>query len=107
MYKRQDIFNKESSCKTICITGSNGKTTVTSMLEHILVGMGKKAKAGGNIGLPALELLYQDYELNFWNLRYSMAHRGEKGTDDNMKTELLITNYSINPVTPIEELLTT
>ena len=36
-----------------------------------------------------------------------MAHRGEKGTDDNMKTELLITNYSINPVTPIEELLTT
>ena len=54
-----------------------------------------------------LMLLYQDYELNFWNLRYSMAHRGEKGTDDNMKTELLITNYSINPVTPIEELLTT
>ena len=54
-----------------------------------------------------LMLLYQDYELNFWNLRYSMAHRGEKGSDDNMKTELLITNYSINPVTPIEELLTT
>ena len=54
-----------------------------------------------------LMLLYQNYELNFWNLRYSMAHRGEKGTDDNMKTELLITNYSINPVTPIEELLTT
>ena len=54
-----------------------------------------------------LMLLYQNYELNFWNLRYSMAHRGEKGTDDNMKTELLITNYSINPVTPIEELLAT
>ena len=54
-----------------------------------------------------LMLLYQDYELNFWNLRYSMAHRGEKGTDDNVKQELLITNYSINPVTPIEELLTT
>ena len=54
-----------------------------------------------------LMLLYQNYELNFWNLRYSMAHRGEKGTDDNMKTEFLITNYSINPVTPIEELLTT
>ena len=54
-----------------------------------------------------LMLLYQDYELNFWNLRYSMAHRGEKGTDDNVKQELLITNYNINPVTPIEELLTT
>ena len=57
-----DIFNEENSCKTICITGSNGKTTVTSMLEHILTGMGKKAKAGGNIGLPALELLFKDYE---------------------------------------------
>ena len=32
------------------------------MLEHILIGMGKKAKAGGNIGLPALELLFKDYE---------------------------------------------
>ena len=51
--------------------------------------------------------LYSNYELNFWNLRYSMAHRGEKGTDDNVKQELLITNYNINPVTPIEELLTT
>ena len=57
-----DIFNEENSYKTICITGSNGKTTVTSMLEHILIGMGKKAKAGGNIGLPALELLFKDYE---------------------------------------------
>ncbi len=51
--------------------------------------------------------MYATYELNFWNLRYSMAHRGEKGTDDNVKQELLITNYNINPVTPIEELLTT
>jgi len=51
--------------------------------------------------------LYAAYELNFWNLRYSMVHRGNKGTDDNVKQELLITNYNINPVTPIEELLTT
>ena len=51
--------------------------------------------------------MYAAYELNFWNLRYSMAHRGEKGTEDNVKQELLITNYNINPVTPIEELLTT
>jgi len=51
--------------------------------------------------------LYSAYELNFWNLRYSMVHRGDKGTDDNVKQELLITNYNINPVTPIEELLTT
>ena len=51
--------------------------------------------------------MYAHYELNFWNLRYSMVHRGDKGTEDNVKQELLITNYNINPVTPIEELLTT
>ena len=57
-----DIFNESGNKKVICITGSNGKTTVTSMLEHILNKIGKKSKAGGNIGLPALELLNEDYE---------------------------------------------
>ncbi|MAR77416.1 MAG: UDP-N-acetylmuramoyl-L-alanine--D-glutamate ligase [Gammaproteobacteria bacterium] len=63
-----DIYNKDNSCKTICITGSNGKTTVTSMLEHVLVGLGKKAMAGGNIGLPALELLNENNEYNILEL---------------------------------------
>ena len=57
-----DIFNESGDKKVICITGSNGKTTVTSIVEHILNMIGKKSKAGGNIGLPALELLYEDYE---------------------------------------------
>lgn len=50
-----------------------------------------------------LEELYKDYELNYWKLRYSMAHRGDKGTNDNVKTELLVTNYPIVPKTPLEE----
>tara|TARA_R100001480_G_scaffold6710_2_gene14004 strand:+ start:1663 stop:2544 length:882 start_codon:yes stop_codon:yes gene_type:complete len=49
--------------------------------------------------------LYKDYNLKEWKLRYSMAHRGDKGTDDNIKTELLVTNYDIHPVTPLEQLL--
>ena len=48
--------------------------------------------------------LYKDYNLKEWKLRYSMAHRGDKGTDENIKTELLITNYDIHPVTPLEQL---
>jgi len=46
--------------------------------------------------------LYKNYNLKEWKLRYSMAHRGDKGTDENVKTELLVTNYSIVPQTPIE-----
>ena len=50
-----------------------------------------------------LEELYKDYELNYWKLRYSMAHRGDKGTDDNVKTELLVTNYPIVPKNALED----
>ena len=46
----------------------------------------------------------KDYNLKEWKLRYSMAHRGDKGTDENVKTELLVTNYDIHPVTPLEQL---
>ncbi len=49
--------------------------------------------------------LYKDYNLKEWKLRYSMAHRGDKGTDENIKTELLVTNYNIYPKTPLEQLL--
>ena len=49
--------------------------------------------------------LYKDYNMKEWKLRYSMAHRGDKGTDENIKTELLITNYDTNPLTPLEELI--
>ena len=46
--------------------------------------------------------LYKNYNLKKWKLRYSMAHRGDNGTDENIKTELLVTNYSIVPQTPLE-----
>ena len=49
--------------------------------------------------------LYKNYNLKEWKLRYSMAHRGDKGTDENIKTELLVTNYSIVPQTPLELVL--
>ena len=52
-----------------------------------------------------LKELYKNYNLKEWKLRYSMAHRGDKGTDENIKTELLVTNYSIVPQTPLEEAL--
>ena len=52
-----------------------------------------------------LKEMYKNYNLKEWKLRYSMAHRGDKGTDENIKTELLVTNYDIHPITPLEQLL--
>ena len=57
-----------------------------------------------NVNDRLLEL-YKNYNLKEWQLRYSMAHRGDKGTNQNVKTELLVTNYSIVPQTPIEQAL--
>lgn len=41
------------------ITGTNGKTTVTSLLGHILDQSGRKVFVGGNIGTPLLDFLQQ------------------------------------------------
>jgi len=38
----------------IAITGTNGKTTTTALIGHILSGCGKKAFVGGNIGAPLI-----------------------------------------------------
>lgn len=42
--------------KTIGITGTNGKSTSTALLTHVLNGCGHSAIMGGNIGVPALML---------------------------------------------------
>jgi len=41
----------------IAITGSNGKSTVTTMVADMLRADGRRVKVGGNIGMPALSLL--------------------------------------------------
>lgn len=42
--------------KTIGITGTNGKSTTTALLGHILNECGRDAVTGGNIGQPALDM---------------------------------------------------
>src|SRR2546423_14881312 len=43
--------------KIIAITGSNGKTTTTTLVGEILSKSGKKTLVGGNIGNPAISLV--------------------------------------------------
>jgi UDP-N-acetylmuramoylalanine--D-glutamate ligase len=40
----------------ISITGTNGKTTTTALIGHLLTGLGRRAVAAGNIGTPLAEL---------------------------------------------------
>jgi UDP-N-acetylmuramoylalanine--D-glutamate ligase len=38
------------------ITGTNGKSTTTALIGHILAACGRRAEVGGNLGTPALTL---------------------------------------------------
>jgi len=42
--------------KIVAITGTNGKSTTTALIGHILTAAGKDARVGGNIGLGVLGL---------------------------------------------------
>ncbi|HEX3470229.1 MAG TPA: UDP-N-acetylmuramoyl-L-alanine--D-glutamate ligase [Silvibacterium sp.] len=48
--------------KTIAITGSNGKTTTTSLCGEILAAAHLHVQVGGNIGLPVIALVDQSRE---------------------------------------------
>uniref|UniRef100_UPI0040577742 UDP-N-acetylmuramoyl-L-alanine--D-glutamate ligase n=1 Tax=Candidatus Electronema sp. TaxID=2698783 RepID=UPI0040577742 len=45
------------SVPVLAVTGSNGKTTVTSLIGQLLRSSGKKTFVGGNIGTPVLDWL--------------------------------------------------
>jgi UDP-N-acetylmuramoylalanine--D-glutamate ligase len=52
-----ELFLEFVPCKSIAITGSDGKTTTTTLVSKILEAMGKKVFLGGNIGASMLPQL--------------------------------------------------
>ena len=52
-----DLFACSVNVPIVAITGSNGKSTVTTMLGEMAKCAGKKVGVGGNLGMPALDLL--------------------------------------------------
>ena len=52
----KNMINKNKKPLTICVTGSNGKSTTTSLINHILNSISNNSELGGNIGRPVLEL---------------------------------------------------
>ncbi|HZD90322.1 MAG TPA: UDP-N-acetylmuramoyl-L-alanine--D-glutamate ligase, partial [Pseudolabrys sp.] len=43
-------------CPLVAITGTNGKSTTTALIAHLVKSAGRDAQMGGNIGVPVLEL---------------------------------------------------
>ncbi len=57
-----ELFAQAVDKPVIAITGSNGKSTVTTLLGEMLRADGKAVGVGGNIGIPALDLLDEGFE---------------------------------------------
>ena len=49
-----EIFLSLCPCKTIAVTGSDGKTTTTTIISELLKAAGYRVHVGGNIGHPLL-----------------------------------------------------
>ncbi len=52
-----ELFARAAGAPLIGITGSNGKSTVTTLLANMCSAAGVGVLAGGNLGVPALDLL--------------------------------------------------
>ncbi|QSD36067.1 UDP-N-acetylmuramoyl-L-alanine--D-glutamate ligase [Pectobacterium brasiliense] len=58
-----ELFCREAQAPIVAITGSNGKSTVTTLVGEMARAAGWQVGVGGNIGLPALQLLEQPAQL--------------------------------------------
>ncbi|HEX5786911.1 MAG TPA: UDP-N-acetylmuramoyl-L-alanine--D-glutamate ligase [Woeseiaceae bacterium] len=55
-----ELFVQAANAPFMAITGSNGKSTVTTLLGHMCNANGFRVRTGGNLGEPALDLLAGD-----------------------------------------------
>lgn len=58
-----DLFSRVAKAPIVAITGSNAKSTVTTLVGLMAQAAGKRVAVGGNLGTPALDLLADDVEL--------------------------------------------
>lgn len=52
-----ELFARTAAAPVLAVTGANGKSTVTALTGEMCRAAGLKTAVGGNIGVPALELL--------------------------------------------------
>ncbi|HHB92994.1 MAG TPA: UDP-N-acetylmuramoyl-L-alanine--D-glutamate ligase [Thioploca sp.] len=81
-----ELFARYVKAPVVAITGSNGKSTVTTMLGEMVQQAGWKVQVGGNLGTPAIELLCEPTP-DIYILEISSFQ--------------LETTYSLNPVAAV------
>jgi len=65
-----ELFAQAVNAPVLAVTGSNGKSTVVTLLSAMARCAGKEVRTGGNIGTPALDLI-KDTEPDLYVLELS------------------------------------
>ncbi len=65
-----ELFARNAIAPVVAITGSNGKSTVTTLLGAMAGYAGRDVRVGGNLGTPALDLI-RDHEPDLYVLELS------------------------------------
>ena len=60
-----EVFFEVCPCTILAVTGSDGKTTTTTLISEMLKAAGKTVWLGGNIGTPLLPLVRQMKETDY------------------------------------------
>ena len=60
-----EVFFEVCPCTLLAVTGSDGKTTTTTLIAEMLKAAGKTVWLGGNIGTPLLPLVRQMKETDY------------------------------------------
>lgn len=58
-----ELFARYAKAPIVAISGSNAKSTVTTLVGEMALAAGRKVAVGGNLGTPALDLLADDIDL--------------------------------------------
>jgi len=88
-----ELFAQHVSAPSIVITGSNGKSTVTSLVGIMAREAGKDVRVGGNIGKPVLELIEDEepdcyvLELSSFQLEYTQSLNAKVATVLNLSED--------------------
>ncbi|NUS39587.1 MAG: UDP-N-acetylmuramoyl-L-alanine--D-glutamate ligase [Lysobacter sp.] len=70
-------FAEHPDARTVCVTGTKGKSTTTALLAHLLRAGGHATALAGNIGLPLLELLDPTPAPELWAIELSSYQTGD------------------------------
>ena len=76
--------------RTLCVTGTKGKSTTSSLLAHLLRASGLRTALAGNIGLPLLELL--DAQADAWAVELSSYQTGDVAASGARPQVAIVTN---------------